>query len=158
MTLTPCEFTFEELDALPPKDALCLFVPSDVRPLRGVFGWMDWRMCGALSSLLLSGFFEGTWGEQMLVPTAHRTVFSRLFLMGAGPQQTSSHEGWQALFERAAIALSRAHMSSVALELPPNAWWPTGSRESFSAAFLSKFSGTHVLMLMERPPKPPSKL
>lgn len=66
-------------------DALALFIPEDVRPLTGVAGFVDWRACGAISRLLMRGFFRGESGEVVLAPTKGRIGPRRCFLFGLGP-------------------------------------------------------------------------
>ena len=43
-------------------DTLAVFCWSDVRPLRGAAGFVDWRMCGALSHAIEEQQFAGDAG------------------------------------------------------------------------------------------------
>ena len=65
-------------------DALCLFVGEDDRPLPGSAGYVDWRLCGALSRVLQSGFFVGARGDSLLLPTDGRFPVPRIFVIGLG--------------------------------------------------------------------------
>ena len=78
------------LDALE-AEAVGLFCWSDVRPLAGVAGYIDWRLCGALSETLQSRMFRGDAGEVLLVPVFGRFGPRRLFVFGLGP-----FKGWEA--------------------------------------------------------------
>ena len=69
VSLLPIELT--RWDQAAPGDAICVSVWSDVRPLRGAAGLLDWRMCGRLSALVAAGKVTGAEGEQTLFPTAH---------------------------------------------------------------------------------------
>ncbi|HEY1333477.1 MAG TPA: peptidase M17, partial [Myxococcaceae bacterium] len=57
--VTTVPLTLDALDPLP-VDTVCLFVSEDERPLGGAAGFVDWRLCGQLSRLLVDGFFKGT--------------------------------------------------------------------------------------------------
>ncbi len=65
-------------------DAVALFVARDERPLRGLAGLCDWRLCGSLSRTLLDGFFSGERGEVLLTTSRGRLPAPRIFLFGLG--------------------------------------------------------------------------
>ena len=67
-----------------PCDTLVVPVPSDERPLRGEAGWVDWRVCGAISRQLAGGFVAGTRGEVVLLPAPPPLVASRILIVGLG--------------------------------------------------------------------------
>src|SRR5262249_60449693 len=75
--------TLESLDPLP-VDTVCLFVPEDERPLTGAAGYVDWRLCGQLSRLLVDGFFKGSRGESLLLPSNGRIGGPRGVVVGLG--------------------------------------------------------------------------
>ena len=85
--VTFCPVSLRELDECR-ADMLALTLFNDVRPLRGLLGLVDWRMRGALSRWVQSGFVSGDWGERVLVPSQGRLVFPRLLLLGLGSRQT----------------------------------------------------------------------
>jgi hypothetical protein len=68
----------------------------DERPLRGAAGLCDWRLCGRLSRMLVSGRLNGEWGEATLYPlnatVAHRLPFAQLVLLGLGPAERFDEE------------------------------------------------------------------
>jgi hypothetical protein len=75
----------QRLDALGDHDALVLSFFGDERPLRGVAGLCDWRLCGRLSRLLRAGRLSGLRGEVTLMPPpGGRLPFGRLFFFGLG--------------------------------------------------------------------------
>ena len=65
-------------------DTLVVPIPRDERPLRGEAGWVDWRICGALSEQLASGFVTGLRGEAVLLPAPRPLPAARLLLVGIG--------------------------------------------------------------------------
>jgi hypothetical protein len=73
---------WDQLEAAPETLVLPFF--SDERPLRGAAGLCDWRLCGKLSQLLLSGRVGGALGETTLYPPGRRLPFGRLLLVGLG--------------------------------------------------------------------------
>mgnify|MGYP002478384035 FL=1 len=71
------------LDTLPARDIL-VFVRPDERPLQGLGGLLDWRLCGALTRILERGLFEGREGERLLTGSLRRVPAERIFLYGTG--------------------------------------------------------------------------
>jgi hypothetical protein len=116
--MTSFEPSLESIDGLTGVDALCVFVTEDDRPLQGAAGYLDWRMCGSLSRVLLAGFFKGDRGEQLLMPTSGGVSAVKLFAVGAGPSKTLDASTLGLLLESSALMLKRAGVSSVALSLP----------------------------------------
>jgi len=57
---------------------------EDERPLRGSAGWIDWRLNGKLSHLLIEGRLTGEWEETTLLATQGRIVPPLLLLIGLG--------------------------------------------------------------------------
>jgi hypothetical protein len=53
-------------DRGPAADVLAVPVWSDLRPLRGAAGLLDWRLCGRLSQLLREGRLCGALGNRLL--------------------------------------------------------------------------------------------
>jgi hypothetical protein len=116
--VTTLEPSLEAIDALSGVDAVCLVVTDDDRPLQGAAGFLDWRMCGGLSRVLLQGFFRGDRGEQLLMPTKGGVPAGRLFAIGAGNSKTLDESTFGLLLENAALMLKKAGVTSVALSLP----------------------------------------
>lgn len=75
-----------ELRALDSLDdellVLCAF--ADERPLRGLTGLVDWRLCGALSRWFIDGFATGELGERILYPCRGRLPHRGVVLLGLG--------------------------------------------------------------------------
>ena len=78
--------SLDGIDALVGAD-LVAFVGEAERPLQGLAGLLDWRLCGALTRQLRAGAWSGGRGERVLTVTLGRLQSPRLFLFGLGPQQ-----------------------------------------------------------------------
>ncbi len=85
------EPTLANVDALV-CDSLVVGVFSDVRPLAGLLGVIDWRLCGRLSRLFEQGIVTGSDGERILMPTLGRVPAPRLFLYGWGPSGAANQK------------------------------------------------------------------
>ena len=73
--------------ALGGVDALCLFVAEDDRPLPSTAGYVDWRLCGALSRVLKAGFFTGAKDDWLLLPSDGKLAVPRIFVVGLGARK-----------------------------------------------------------------------
>ena len=80
------EYIAPELRALDdtPGELLIVTAFADERPLEGLAGLVDWRLCGALSRWRLGGFSGGELGEHVLYPTGSRLSHPRLLFVGLG--------------------------------------------------------------------------
>jgi len=151
MNLTTHEIGLGSLDAMPGVDSLCLFVGEDERPLRGTAGYADWRMCGALSRVLMRGFFSGSSGDCLLIPTEGRIAMSRIFAMGIGERQRFGSEALSQALSHAGRVLSKAQVTTVALEIPgAGAVDESGRAAALVEQFLPAFTGGRVAVLSEK--------
>ncbi len=142
-TLEP---SLESIDSLKDVDALCLFVTDDDRPLEGAAGFVDWRMCGSLSRVLLQGFFKGDRGEQLLMPTSGGVPAVKLFAVGAGSSKTLDASTLGLLLESSALMLKRAGVTSVAVSLPKCALDDAVKADAVKKRFAPSFApGTTAL-------------
>lgn len=98
---------------------LLAFVALDERPLRGLAGLIDWRLCGALSRSLRAGHFRGERGESLLVADGSRWARGRIFVHGLGPVSMAAHTGPDGYVFDAMATVARAGASRVATWLPP---------------------------------------
>ena len=67
-------------------EALIVGFYEDVRPLKGVAGELDWLLCGALSSLVLTKKLRGSFGDVALVTSQGKVPAQKIFLVGLGPR------------------------------------------------------------------------
>ena len=145
------ELGFEPLDSLPGLDSLCVFVGEDDRPLRGAAGFLDWRLCGSLSRVLVSGFFVGAPGDALLLPTLGRIAIPRVFAIGLGASQSLTEASLQSALQTAAGVLAKARVEAVALELPGAGVLPDAARaKALKSSFLPAFTGARVAVLGEK--------
>ncbi|ADO73374.1 M17 family peptidase N-terminal domain-containing protein [Stigmatella aurantiaca] len=151
MSVSAHDIGLDGLDALAGVDALCLFVAEDDRPLTGTAGYVDWRLCGALSRVLQQGFFVGAKDDWLLLPSDGRLPFPRIFAVGLGRRRGLGTESLAQSLAGAARVLTKAKVESVALEIPgggpvDEAAQATALREHF----LPGFKGKNVSILADK--------
>ena len=145
------EPSLESLDGLGACDALCLFLAEDDRPLSGAAGYIDWRMNGGLSRVLMQGFFVGAADDTLLIPTSAGLSVSRLFAVGVGKEASLDAGRLGKVLEGAAAMLKKAGVASVALALPRGAALSDEVRvEALKKHFLPGFAAGAVTVLAER--------
>jgi hypothetical protein len=132
--------SFAALDTLE-VETLALYLLSDRRPLRGVAGVIDWRLCGELSRALQSGGLTGSIGERLLMGTRGRTGAKRLLVFGAGPSTAPLPAGELA---RTLAVAQKAGAHDLAVELPDNA-----SVDTIAEA-VKGFTGRRLILLGTR--------
>jgi hypothetical protein len=141
----------EGLDALQGVDSLCLFVGEDDRPLPGSAGYVDWRLCGALSRVLQSGFFVGALEDSLLLPSDGRFPLPRIFVMGLGRRQGLDASSLGEAMAFAARVMAKARVQGVALEVPGAGLLDEGARVSaLNEKFLPAFKGQRVAILADK--------
>jgi len=151
MNLTTHEIGLASLDSMPGVDSLCLFVSEDERPLKGTAGYADWRMCGALSRVLMRGFFTGASGDCLLIPSEGRIAMSRIFAIGIGQRQRFGAQALGQALSNAGQVLTKAQVATVALEIPGAGAVDEPSRAAaLVEQFLPAFKGGRVAVLSEK--------
>ena len=83
MELSVLPLDLARWDQAPGGDLFAVPICSDVRPLRGAAGLLDWRLNGQLSSCLREHRFHGSSGEKLLLPT-RRVPWSAVLAVGIG--------------------------------------------------------------------------
>jgi hypothetical protein len=111
------ELGLPALDALD-VDALALLVGPE-RPLQGLAGFADWRLCGAISRAIRGGGYGPQAGEALLLTTAGRLPVSRAFCFGLASAPLSGGALANAC-ERVCDALRKARSAAYASALPPH--------------------------------------
>lgn len=99
-------------------EAIALPVLSDERPLRGALGLIDWRLCGMISKLVLSGSVLTIPLQTALVPGRPKLVVDKVFLFGAGTSAELDLERQRALIAHMLDTTSRAGVRTTAIVLP----------------------------------------
>ncbi len=116
LVIEVAELGLPALDALE-VDALALFVGPE-RPLQGLAGFADWRLCGAISRAIRGGLFEAAPDDALLLPTAGRMRPGRVFCFGL-PEVPLAVDAFRAAARRACEAMARAGSAAFACALPP---------------------------------------
>lgn len=136
--ITVVPLTLASLDELPVKD-LVLFVGTDERPLQGLSGLVDWRLCGGLTRQLREEFVSGAPGESVLtVPGRQLPAVRRIFVFGAGSWEGKRVEQAVALLGPALATVHRAGGTEVAME-PPG--WGRLPHDALAAAAVDAAAG-----------------
>jgi hypothetical protein len=110
-----------------PDELVAAGVFEDERPLKGLAGLVDWRLCGRLSALYLGGFASGALGERVLRPTGGRLPQPAVLLMGLGPRGALGLERaaqvaratWEVAVGLGARSISCEIFGAAALAEPP---------------------------------------
>jgi hypothetical protein len=114
------------IDALD-VDALAVFVGPE-RPLQGLAGFADWRLCGLISRAIRDGSYGPDAGEALLLPSGGRIAVPRVFCFGL-PEPARDAATFEAQAQRLCRAMSKAGSASWAGAFPgvvPGAEIPAG--------------------------------
>jgi len=104
-------------DRDPGGDALVVSMWSDVRPLRGATGLLDWRLCGRLSQMVREGRVTGSACEKLLLVTG-RLPWKRILAVGVGDSGGFGPESFRAAVDCSLAALRGIGARSIAIALP----------------------------------------
>ena len=108
-------------------DILAVGFWSDVRPLRGAPGLLDWRLCGKLSAWVVAGKLAGGDGEQMLFPSGGRLPWKLVLLLGLGKRGDFTEKKFRAVVHRLVKTMRGLHVSRAAMALPGRGEGPAAS-------------------------------
>lgn len=101
----------------PGGDALVVPLWSDIRPLRGATGLLDWRLCGRLSQMIRDGRVSGTSCEKLLLVTS-RIPWRRVLAVGVGDSSAFCEDAFRATVDCSLKALRGIGARDVAIALP----------------------------------------
>ncbi len=121
--------SLQSLDALQ-ADVVVLPFFSDERPLQGVAGFIDWRLCGALSRKLMAGYLDGGFGEKSLVAAPPKLKADGLLLFGLGSSRSFDREVAKGACDLIADALRETKASAAAIALPGRSLGLIGAPEA----------------------------
>ncbi|MBE2251705.1 MAG: peptidase M17 [Myxococcus sp.] len=142
------EPSLHAVDALEDIDAVVCLLPADQRPLQSGAGFVDWRLCGALSRALDSGFFTGSPGENLLTPSEGRLPAPMIFAVGLGSSGTVTPLGLEHALTASLSMLQKAKAEHVALAVPPLPQLDAVALGGVLArAFVSKWRAGRVVIL-----------
>lgn len=142
MRLELLQPSLDALDELFGFEAVCAFLTEDERPFGGALGLVDWRLVGALSRVVKSGFFSAAPSERLLMPTDGRLAPDKVFVVGLGRVRAVTPAGLEHELGQARQMLTGAGVASVVLtwpRLPPAV--EAVRDELLERAFLRSFSG-----------------
>ena len=109
-----------ELD-LATTEALACCIWSDVRPVRGTAGLLDFRLAGRLSALLRASFLSGARGEVLMVPGRPKLPFEKVMVFGLGPRPGFSDLVCTDAVKQMSRALEGLRVVRAVVELPGRA-------------------------------------
>lgn len=138
---------FATLDALT-VEALGVFCWSDVKPLAGPAGFLDWRLCGSLSRTFEKGLFEARRSEVMLTPAQGRLHVRRLFVFGLGPMAEATLVNMRHACRRAFEVMTLAGVDRLVFAAPAARQQPE-LELSFLRALDEELPGRLELVLVE---------
>jgi len=95
-----------------------LFCFADERPLAGVAGCIDWRICGKLSRILQNGFFSAEASEMLMIPVGGRFGPRRLFLFGLGASKDWNAKICVKGIKHAVLVMRKAGVGDLILAAP----------------------------------------
>jgi hypothetical protein len=110
------ELGLSAVDALD-VDALAVPVGPE-RPLQGLAGYADWRLCGAISRAIRTDLFAAHPGEALLLPSGGRIAPHRVFSFGL-PQLPLAPDAFLHVARTMCEALARAGSEAFATAMPP---------------------------------------
>jgi hypothetical protein len=108
------ELSLAALDALE-VEAVAVLVGAE-RPLQGLPGLVDWRLCGALTRALQGGLYQAAPDEALLLPTDGRLRARRVVALGLPVPNLPDQ--FAAAARRACEVLARAGCHGFATALP----------------------------------------
>ena len=113
-------FTAPELRCLDVfgTEVLLCSVFADERPVGGVAGLVDFRMCGKISNLCRGEFLLGELGEVTLVPGKPKLSFDKLLFFGAGGRQDFNERVFRFVIEKMLTTLESLRARRAVVELP----------------------------------------
>jgi len=144
------EPTLGNLDSLVVDSIVCGLC-VDVRPLGGLLGMIDWRLCGRLSEFLKNDVIKGDDGEQVLMPSQGRLTAPRIFLYGWGVSTAASAKAAERIAAMAAM-VEKAGAERVAFAFPE----PARGLVDAGTRLVEEALGDRLVALFAADPLPPS--
>jgi len=91
---------------------------QDERPIKGTSGWVDWRLNGRISRLVMDRRLTGEWKETTLIPSRGRIAPRMILLVGLGKTREYSSIRLRELFAHLLETVKNMRAASVCLSLP----------------------------------------
>lgn len=104
-------------DQAPGGDLFVVPVWTDVRPMRGAAGLVDWRLNGRLSEELRNERFVGDRGDRLLLPT-RRLPWRAILALGLGATRDFDDDRFRDALDAAFAVMRGLRLSTMAAGLP----------------------------------------
>jgi hypothetical protein len=101
-------------------EVLAMFFFQDERPLKGAAGLVDWKMNGALSSLIIKEISSGVSGESTLVLPGKRINSQKILLFGLGDSKDCSTDALKDTTTQLVEQLIKINCRDFCLAVPPS--------------------------------------
>jgi len=117
------KFVAPELKLLDDINCEALAIPffMEERPLKGVFGLIDWRLCGLISRSIVRKRIEGSFKECILIPGRPRIGVEKLFLFGLGHEEAFDESVLETISEYILQTFTAVGVRNSAMVLPGRA-------------------------------------
>lgn len=116
-TLMEVVISPEQIDSQP-CDVLVTGFFEDERPLQGASGWVDWRLNGRFSRILMEDRVKGTWQELTLMPSEGRLRARLILLIGLGRVKEYSYLRLRELSLFVLNTLEKLRVAEVCISFP----------------------------------------
>ena len=117
MELSVLPLDLARWDQSPGGDLLVAPIFSDVRPLRGAAGLLDWRLNGHLSERLREERYTAARGERLLLPT-RRLPWRAVLALGLGASRDFDDDRFRDALDTAFTVMKGLGVSTAAASLP----------------------------------------
>lgn len=126
---------------------IVVFVFSDVRPLAGAAGLLDWRLCGQISRLLTSRTFSGEADEDaVLLPVRGRLGTRRIFVLGMGSAAACNEQAMADAISRGHEVVAQAGGGASLWTAPHSPYHPDCAHRFAQAVVTRKLEAIEVLL------------
>ncbi len=105
------------LDRIQKLDAIALGLFVDERPLKGITGFVDWRLQGALSRLAMQERITGGLLESCLMPSRGRLPMDKVFVFGLGSMGDLNVGRFNRVAAEIVSTMSKVNASQFALSM-----------------------------------------
>ena len=113
-----CRATSAPVDQIETRCAVLTFF-NDERPLKGMVGLADWRLCGSLSRLIMENSIDGHFGEVVMFPVRNKKLKTeRVVILGLGPKAQYNFETFSVSIRKILDTLFKLQINDFTLELP----------------------------------------
>ncbi len=100
------------------SEVLAVPISLEDRPPRGCAGLLDYRLGGRISSVLMSGTFQGEVGEKVFLSGKPKLPFDKLLLFGVGELSVFNQQIYAGLVEDLLRTLEEMNVRRAVVELP----------------------------------------